>query len=1409
MSAILLMTLLSSGAFFMTFPDAATGAVLYVGPTSTHPTIASALENATSGDTIFIASGKYPERFDITLNMLTVRGNATDQVIIEPPSGAPSGILAPFVTLSGMTFKNHTLHLSSNNITLRSLFFDIRKGVAILAEKADTLTCSDLNMNGSPDVGIHVANSTMVRLGQVRPAGTERMVISAYQVRSLTIEGMVWDLTGIGTGARILGKDAVMVDSRIYSSSNATGIDFIGDGLYVHNTTFSVAGTGVNATGNIIQILGSGVKALYPGDIGLRLSKAGNVSINGTSFAIRSSGLGIECSSVADMALIDSSIDMTGISSRFMVGYGLVKTEFKDIIASAKGDGQRLISIGHMNPSKWGSDRLSIENSSFFMEGEGSTLLVLNDSIRPIISRNLFTISGNGSACINGSGPGFVLEHNSFSLNRGSSIGAALDSSNYTVKDQVFVQYGIGSKGIVMDGADGLVSDSSFVTFSSGDSVVLTGSRNELSGCFFYANGDGRGLTSSGSVDCLVNNTSFALIGKGSEGLTAVDSTNLTIDNVLIDAKAGAGAPVRSIDSEFKMRDASMVHNSTVSVLNLTGGSMLLERIWADSAAVALSAQDVDLTARDCFVSGMRLASSAAYIAGSDLWSGMTDLHAVYGSSVRLIDSEAATVIADATSVVRVSSTLVIKAIDGRDRPLSGVDVLVSNDRGSIIYNTSAFGGTDPRTDDEGMTMPFIALDRIYGIGAGGVSTTARLATDGTAASWDESYDVEAKEPGTIALVVGDIDLPRTPMNIRVRALSTAQSLLVQWDTNDDDTISYRIYLQEGEQWVQIGTVDHPTSSWTSSDLGPAFRGLFRVTSFDGTWESAPSETSENITLDLTPPTTPGLTLDSRSSGSMNVEWTSGSEPDLAGFAVEMNSTASMTQFRVVLVAGPSEMSATITGLSPGTTYGFRARAFDLSDNHSPYSALIKAATMPRLFTIQAVVIYDGGPLDASAALSSVVRLVNFNGTLLDTSVADLDGTAVFVNLSSDESYRLEASPEASMKGIEGVLTGYLENASGFIETTGDLTRIVVVLTLPYYLKPAYGSISVSVEYGDGDRDGPVYNALVELLDSTNSTVESRSTDDLGTASFLIRALPFKGSFRVVPPSSVAAIPGKRAGYLEGTSAAFNLTVSYPDGGTIHVKLEYMSFHLPPRPLTVVWRSPTGLVLDLDEPIVVTFNQALRTSSVEGNTSISPLVKGVDYVWSNNNHTVTIVHDGLDPDTIYRVTLGRSIVSEDGTTFPVGYANNTWEFKTSDDSAAADTSRILIYASLALISLILIALVVFVYLKQPRRNDLEIEEDEPDPYSYDDPEEEIVDGPMEDLDAEVVEDDATEFEDIVEAEGVSDDEGPQDEEREVDGDIIDEDVIEMLEDDDDFGEDFHPEEAKPLPKPRIRVLKGA
>jgi hypothetical protein len=995
-----------------------------------------------------------------------------------------------------------------------------------------------------------------------------------------------------------------------------------------------------------------------------------------------------------------------------------------DLIAVCEGDSHDLLRLGPIMDGgipRPGARGLIVANSKFFLNGDGSDILRMADCRDTVIEKNLFVMNGNASKAVEASGAGYRLDHNSFSLRTGSSIGIELDSQNSTIEDQSFVIEGEGAVGVVMGGRGSYISNSTFSSFSESVEVVMAGERNHILGSYLYANGPGRCLAVSDSKGCSVNLTMIEVLGSGSDGIFVTRSDDLRISNSDIRAGALAGLSMRSSPGDTILIENTLAtSNASGLVMDLKGDRLEMEGVHISAPGTAVRAMGMEeLRISMSRVPGLIVSGSVGTVTDSDLRSPGNDL-TVSASTLDLLDSLASEVDFDMSSTVRASSTIVVRAIDEGADPIPSAQLRVRNDLGTVLYETTGLGGTDPPTDPTGKSQPFVALDRIYGAGDGveDVVTSAELHVIGTAIEWNVTYVIECSSPATIDLLVGDIDLPSIPQNLRVRSVGSSQVLMLQWDPNSDDTSSYHIYESMSGNWTMVGSVDHPSTSWVSPDLGPDHLGIYRVAAYDGTWESAPSDPAQNITVDLTPPDPPVLDITGRGVTSLTLSWEIGPVADLGGFIIEMNSTASMTQFKIVGNAGPLDRSLTINGLSPETLYGFRAYAFDLSGNPSEESELRKGSTLPQLYSISVHVHYYGGPQNGGPSSGALARLLTFNGSLIANARCNDLGGAIFEGLRMDEIYQVEATPDISVRGIEGLYTGYIENTSNFFETSGPSTQIEVDILLPYYVKPTVGSISAYVSYGEGPRSGAVFNALVELRDSDGAAVENRTTDELGQARFTIRKLPFEGSFRVVPPDSVAAIPGRKAGYLYKITNEFNVTEGLPDWGTFQVVLEYMDYETPPGDLLVIWKSPTGRTNDLDDPIRITFNQPVLTASVEAYTTVKPVPKGMDLTWSNNNQTLAISHDGLAPDRTYTVTVGISARSEEGAAFPEAYTNNTWTFETYDAATTLGLPREVIYAIIALISIVLIGLGIFFFLRRPKKEDLEFEE-EPDPYSYD------------------------------------------------------------------------------------------
>lgn len=79
--------------------------------------------------------------------------------------------------------------------------------------------------------------------------------------------------------------------------------------------------------------------------------------------------------------------------------------------------------------------------------------------------------------------------------------------------------------------------------------------------------------------------------------------------------------------------------------------------------------------------------------------------------------------------------------------------------------------------------------------------------------------------------------------------LSSAAEVTLQWNHDAPDTVQeFRVYEQQGDDWVQVAAVPSDYESPTHKHTLPAAPGLhrYRVTAHNGA-ESAPSNVAEHI----------------------------------------------------------------------------------------------------------------------------------------------------------------------------------------------------------------------------------------------------------------------------------------------------------------------------------------------------------------------------------------------------------------------------------------------------------------------------------------------------------------------------------------------------------------------------------
>jgi subtilisin family serine protease len=213
--------------------------------------------------------------------------------------------------------------------------------------------------------------------------------------------------------------------------------------------------------------------------------------------------------------------------------------------------------------------------------------------------------------------------------------------------------------------------------------------------------------------------------------------------------------------------------------------------------------------------------------------------------------------------------------------------------------------------------------------------------------------------------------VPAAPTNLNATAASSSRINLTWTDDANNET-GFKIERStDGSNFAQVGVVGANISSTSNLNLTGGTIYYYRVRAFEGPNHSAFSNTA-TATTQPTPAAPTNLTATTVSSSQINLAWTDNATNE-AGFKVERSTDG--VNFTQLAALFPNKQAYSSTGLTAGTTYHFRVRAYD-GPNHSTYSNVAFATT-------------SGGPgapsnLAATAASSSRINL-----TWIDNSTTE------------------------------------------------------------------------------------------------------------------------------------------------------------------------------------------------------------------------------------------------------------------------------------------------------------------------------------------------------------------------------------------------------------------------------------
>ncbi|MCJ7750413.1 MAG: fibronectin type III domain-containing protein, partial [Armatimonadetes bacterium] len=186
---------------------------------------------------------------------------------------------------------------------------------------------------------------------------------------------------------------------------------------------------------------------------------------------------------------------------------------------------------------------------------------------------------------------------------------------------------------------------------------------------------------------------------------------------------------------------------------------------------------------------------------------------------------------------------------------------------------------------------------------------------------------------------------PSPPLNLTATALSGSE-IQVDWDFARDKAASYSVERSVGNasSFTLVATVPGDTRSFRDTGLALSTTYYYRAYASNKKGDSPYSNiASATTTVITTVPAAPsGLSAAEVSASQINLAWTdnAGNED---GFDIERSLSAS-SGFAQIATVGANVTSYASTGLSAGTTYYHRVRAYN-SAGDSAYSNTASATT--------------------------------------------------------------------------------------------------------------------------------------------------------------------------------------------------------------------------------------------------------------------------------------------------------------------------------------------------------------------------------------------------------------------------------------------------------------------------------
>lgn len=197
-----------------------------------------------------------------------------------------------------------------------------------------------------------------------------------------------------------------------------------------------------------------------------------------------------------------------------------------------------------------------------------------------------------------------------------------------------------------------------------------------------------------------------------------------------------------------------------------------------------------------------------------------------------------------------------------------------------------------------------------------------------------------------VALLDGPfVSSPNPPTDLAA-APEGATSIRLTWTDRSTNEQGFKIERKSGVNgfFIVVGTVGPNATNFTSTGLQPNSTYVYRVRAFGEGDYSLYSNEAKATTPINEPPAPNYLSASGISRSEIQLTWRFGGG-NVAGYKVEQSKDGGKS-FIEIGATPPDQTRFTVAGLTPGSTYHYRVRAFNAGGN-SPYSNVASGTTLP------------------------------------------------------------------------------------------------------------------------------------------------------------------------------------------------------------------------------------------------------------------------------------------------------------------------------------------------------------------------------------------------------------------------------------------------------------------------------